>query len=363
MNLIEDKRTLHFFVNSKPNIELIIPVWSSRRAHPLTSRISFVYYREANGNDGIINFNHIDAKKIDKFDLNIFITETTKVLGSRYISKLGLDYEWIYFESYVKPFVFDEFVESVYRGYRLDFKELNDCVPLMKWYGILKTIPTTTATGTLLLSDFDGYNGYKQITKINDTQFSYSNSATLQSPAQGTMKMLTATRVDFVANIDRLKADYEKTENAINQNWLYVIMGNDETYNNDTTSLDITGQIRENQDFRLNTIQQFNIYAVVPTKNSILAGIESDTARGYIIPILKSIGNYRFPSLFKDNKYQPVIYLGSGEEDYLSTYYIHRFSFSCIGLIQVSDTTDINEGMPLNSIDGNINLSFTANLR
>ena len=228
---------------------------------------------------------------------------------------------------------------------------------------ILKTIPTTTATGTLLLSDFDGYNGYKQITKINDTQFSYSNSATLQSPAQGTMKMLTATRVDFVANIDRLKADYEKTENAINQNWLYVIMGNDETYNNDTTSLDITGQIRENQDFRLNTIQQFNIYVVVPTKNSILAGIESDTARAYIIPILKSIGNYRFPSLFKDNKYQPIIYLGSGEEDYLSTYYIHRFSFSCIGLIQVSDTIDINEGVPLNSIDGNINLSFTANLR
>jgi hypothetical protein len=142
MNLIETKSTLHFFVKSNPTIDLIIPVWSSRKAHPLTSRISFVYYRETNGNDGIINFNHIDAKKIDKFDLNIFITDTTKVLGSRYISKLGLDYEWVYFESYGKPFVFDEFVESVYRGYRIDFKELNDCVPLMKWYGILKTIPT-----------------------------------------------------------------------------------------------------------------------------------------------------------------------------------------------------------------------------
>ena len=106
------------------------------------SRISFVYYREENGNDGIININHIDAKKIEKFDLNIFISDTTKVLGSRYISKLGLDYEWVYFESYGKPFIFEEFVESVYRGYRRDFKELNDCIPLMKWYEILKTIPT-----------------------------------------------------------------------------------------------------------------------------------------------------------------------------------------------------------------------------
>ncbi len=156
MNLIETKSALHFFVKSNPTIDLIVPVWSSRKAHPLTSRISFLYYRETNGNDGIINFNHIDAKKIDKFDLNIFITDTTKVLGSRYISKLGLDYEWIYFESYGKPFVFDEFVESVYRGYRIDFKELNDCVPLMKWYEVLKTIPT--------------------IQTINDCDYNYSSA-------------------------------------------------------------------------------------------------------------------------------------------------------------------------------------------
>lgn len=156
MNLIEDKHTLHFFVKSKPTIDLLIPVWSSHRAHPLMSRISFVYYREENGNDGIININHIDAKKIEKFDLNIFISETTKVLGSRYISKLGLDYEWVYFESYGKPFIFEEFVESVYRGYRRDFKELNDCVPLMKWYEVLKTIPT--------------------IQNINDWDYKYSSA-------------------------------------------------------------------------------------------------------------------------------------------------------------------------------------------
>jgi DNA polymerase I-like protein with 3'-5' exonuclease and polymerase domains len=53
-----------------------------------------------------------------------------------------LDYEWVYFEENGKPFIFNEVVESVYRGYRNDFKELNDCVPLMKWYEVLKEIPT-----------------------------------------------------------------------------------------------------------------------------------------------------------------------------------------------------------------------------
>jgi len=141
MNLIEDKSTLLSFLKGNPNIELIIPVWSSHRAHPIGSRISFVYYREESGVDGIINFNHIDAKKLEKFELNQLISNTTFVLGSRYINNIGVDYEWVYFEEYGKPFIFGEFVQSVYKGYRNDFKELNDCVPLMKWYEILKTIP------------------------------------------------------------------------------------------------------------------------------------------------------------------------------------------------------------------------------
>lgn len=141
MNLIEDKRTLLLFLGDNPNIDLIIPVWSSHKAHPLASRISFIYFRQSDNVDGIINFNHIDAKKLDKFDLFKIINENTLVLGNRYLKTIGLDYEWVYFEENGNSFIFNEVVESVYRGYRNDFKELNDCIPLMKWYEVLKTIP------------------------------------------------------------------------------------------------------------------------------------------------------------------------------------------------------------------------------
>ena len=70
MNLIEDKHTLQSFLGGNVNIDLIIPVWSSHRAHPLGNRLSFIYYRQSDGSDGIINFNHIDAKKLDKFDIS-----------------------------------------------------------------------------------------------------------------------------------------------------------------------------------------------------------------------------------------------------------------------------------------------------
>jgi hypothetical protein len=141
MNLIEDKHTLLLFLKGNVNIDLIVPVWSSHRAHPLGNRLSFLYYRQSDGSDGIINFNHIDAKKLDKFEISKIVNENTFVLDNRYLNTIGLDYEWSYFEEYGKPFIFNEVVESVYRGYRNDFKELNDCVPLMKWYEVLKTIP------------------------------------------------------------------------------------------------------------------------------------------------------------------------------------------------------------------------------
>jgi hypothetical protein len=141
MNLIEDKHTLLSFLGGNVNIDLIIPVWSSHRAHPLGNRLSFIYFRQINGEDGIINFNHIDAKKLDKFDISKIVHVNTLVLDNRYLKTIGLDYEWVSFEENGKPFIFSEVVESVYRGYRNDFKELNDCVPLMKWYEVLKTIP------------------------------------------------------------------------------------------------------------------------------------------------------------------------------------------------------------------------------
>lgn len=140
MNLIETTKSLADFAKTRPKYRLLIPVWASARGHELGNRISFVYYRTADS-DGIINFRHIDAGTVPQFDLTKFCDEDTLVLGNRYIRTEGLDYEWVYFEEYGKPFVFNEFAESLYKGYRTDFNELNDCIPLMKWYELLRTIP------------------------------------------------------------------------------------------------------------------------------------------------------------------------------------------------------------------------------
>ena len=140
MNLIENRDTLHFFVQSNPNIRLLIPVWSSHKAHEWGTHLSFVYYRTET-DDGIINFNHVDASTLPNFPIHKLCNENTLVLGNRYVQSVGLDYEWVYFEEYGKPFNFSEWVETLFKGYRSDYNELNDCIPLMKWYELLKSIP------------------------------------------------------------------------------------------------------------------------------------------------------------------------------------------------------------------------------
>jgi len=145
MNLIEKNKQLTDFIKSGPVLTLLVPVWSSPKAHEWGNRISFIYYRTADS-DGIINFNHIDAAKIDKIPDFTKITDAdTLVYGIRYLQAVnGLDLEWVWFETNKTPFIFGEFVESVYRGYRNEFKQLNDCIPLMKWYEKLKELPDIT---------------------------------------------------------------------------------------------------------------------------------------------------------------------------------------------------------------------------
>ena len=140
MNLIESNTDLQL-LNPK-DITLVVPVWSSPKGHELMFPISFVYIRTKD-TDFILNFQHIDAGSVSQFPLHKICNENTLVLGNRYIQSKGLDYEWVYFEEYGKPFIFNEFAVEVFKGHRSDYIELNDCIPLVKWYEVLKRIPDT----------------------------------------------------------------------------------------------------------------------------------------------------------------------------------------------------------------------------
>ncbi len=215
--------------------------------------------------------------------------------------------------------------------------------------------PTTPATigGFVLQEDYNGYNGYKQVTVINSTTFTYSTSDTnLNTPAQGTLEISTASRIAWSATPERINQFYSEDINRTNQNWMFLVLGSKIIYKDGTTASDLSSAKSTNESFFYQSQQDFSIFTFIPSQGETLAGASSDKARTFEKAILKSIANFAFDSPLTDMKYQSTIYVGNDAEDYNTAYYVHRFDFLAKGYVQNPDTADFNPGTPLAVIDG-----------
>jgi hypothetical protein len=221
----------------------------------------------------------------------------------------------------------------------------------------ISTTPTSPATtaGFLLQEDYDGYNGYKTVTVIDTTTFTYETTNTnLNTPAQGTIEMSDATRIGWAATAERAVQFYTSDNNRQNENWMFVVVGTKQTYKDDTTTTDPSSAKNTNQSYFYDTIQEFSIYIFIPSEDEVLGGAASDLARQIEQPILKSIANYEFSSFLCEQNYQQSTYVGSEADEYNTVTYVHRFDFLAKGFIQNADTIDFNPGVPLKAIDGSI---------
>ena len=225
----------------------------------------------------------------------------------------------------------------------------------------------STAAGYLLLEDQDGYNGYKQVTAIDATTFTYPTTNTnLKTPAQGVLELSNGTRIDYSATASRVLDFYSANSANVLKTWAFVVAGGETTYRNDTVGSDVSSAQIKGQDFYYQDQQDFSIYIVIPSKGSVLGGTESDLARTYKNYLLKSIANYIFSSDLTEVSYQPCTYVDNEPDDYVKAYYVHRFDFSIMGFIQAEDTAEFSNGVPLQLINGSITdttMTYTPRMR
>ena len=225
--------------------------------------------------------------------------------------------------------------------------------------------PSPVSGGFLLLEDQDGYNGYKQVSVVNSTTFTYSTTASLQSPAQGSIQVSCLTRVDSAATPQRIAEFYSPNQSQILQTWAYVVLGGMQAFKNDSVIGDSNSANKKNEAYYTENQQQFSVYVVIPAKDSILGGDIADTARGYLKPLLKCLANYVFSSDFSESSTQPCQFVGDEADDYIGATYTHRFDFTTQQIIQTGDTSDFSNGTPLQSIEGLLNdeLEFSPTIR
>lgn len=232
----------------------------------------------------------------------------------------------------------------------------------------IPTTPTSpaSAVGNLLRADFDGYNGYKQITVIDTTTFTYAITSTPGTPAQGEIKSSQSTRVGGAATAERIRQLYSSGPSQIAQTWMFPVIGPKIIYKDGTVASDLITAMTKNESFRYEGQNDFSIYIIIPSKNDISGANAADQARRYEVPILKAVANFQFPSPLTDSFYQPVVYVGNEEDDYIEAYYVHRYDFLVKGLIQAKDTADFDQGVPLELVSGTIqdkDMTYTPTMR
>jgi hypothetical protein len=192
-------------------------------------------------------------------------------------------------------------------------------------------------SGKLLLTDYNGFNGFKKITKIDNDNFSYISDFNVYGSSNAVISI--GSRIQHIGSSDRA-INFFKNENLYESKpWLFIIVG-DENIESQGSALTTDNISYQGQDYYYRSILEFSLFVAIPTANSSYAGIESDKARSYIMPILKSIGNYRFISNLTQQKYQPCVYNGNATDEYQSAYYVHRFDFLVAGELQIKDTID-----------------------
>lgn len=213
------------------------------------------------------------------------------------------------------------------------------------------TTPAATA-GFFLQADFDGYNGYKQVTVIDATTFTYTLPTTLNSPSQGTITCFTDTRIEAAATVERVEEFYSGNSNNNLQKYIFVVMGSKVVYKDGTVASDITAAKYAPEQYRFDATQDFSVYIYIPTEDDLLGNVAADQARAYEYAILKALANYQLPSSLSEECYQPINYIGNEEDNYNTAYYIHRFDFTARSIIQQADVYDGVQGVPLEEIDG-----------
>lgn len=180
-----------------------------------------------------------------------------------------------------------------------------------------------------------GYNGYKQITKVNDTTFTYSIDNTPNSPATGTILAAINPRVSGAISLDVAKASYEKQTTG--DLWAFVVI-DDGVAGRDRHQDSDASYVGERTNFYIQDyIQPFSVYIFTPCKDEYSARASRDLMVTVRANLYKSLLTYKANTGFKDETRYSITAISDNFTEYNNSYYIHRFQFEMVSTVLIDD--------------------------
>jgi len=180
-----------------------------------------------------------------------------------------------------------------------------------------------------------GYNGYKQITKVNDTTFTYAIDNAPNSPATGTILATKNPRVSGAVSLEVAKSSYEKQ--SAGDLWAFVVM-EDGAASKDRHIDSDTSYIGSRTNFYLQDyIQPFSVYVFTPCKSEYSARASRDLMVTVRADLYKSLLTYKAKTGFSDETRYSITAVSDNFSEYNNSYYIHRFQFEMLGSVLIED--------------------------
>lgn len=168
----------------------------------------------------------------------------------------------------------------------------------------IKTTPTSPATinGVVLFNDYDNFNGYKKITVIDSTTFTYPLVSNIDFQVVGNIFINVTNVANSLSQIN-----IERSHQTPN-NFLYVVVSSGEYTDNDgVPTSDITATKETAEDYQMFYQKRLQLYAVLPyaqEKQNILQGDLADEIHNVITPaIQKTLARFVVPSPFQNRNY------------------------------------------------------------
>lgn len=189
--------------------------------------------------------------------------------------------------------------------------------------------PTSPATGTMYLLEpyRPGFNGWKEITVINSTTFTYNSTATsLSGSADVTGAVVRKLpRISGAISVERAIDAYTKM--GANKLWLFVVLGDVRAEKSIFTYGDSVASHTPTTSFRQPLMNEIKLYTIYPTSNSLSGRNERDNITDIAKYLYKCLLGIKFPTYFVDapnsvlhfTLHRPFLYDGS--------YYVHEFLF------------------------------------
>ncbi len=215
-----------------------------------------------------------------------------------------------------------------------------------------------TSTGTRYVHDAEtyGYNGFKVVTVVNPTTFTYAIPKALPLPASGTPFACGGYRITGSVSIDRYLASYTKLANA--KLSACVVLGDTLASKDRNVAVDSSYHAGTGQAYIQKLVQPFSVYVIAPCVDEIAARKTRDDMEDVFPFITKSLVGVRFGTYLAANKEFMTTFVSHGILQYNNgAYYVHEYNFESLAQLTVKDTVGEDFNVAFRDIDLTMNVS------